>query len=341
MASKPVVDWWKEERAARERGFDLVGGVDEAGRGPLAGPVVAACVILPPDADLPGVRDSKALSPAARDKMLDLVREHALAIGVGGAEPEEIDRLNILRATHLAMRRAIEAAAPRPSFVLVDGLPVPYLPVPHQAIVKGDAKSRSIAAASIVAKVTRDRELVELEARYPGYGFAQHKGYPSPEHLEALRRLGPCPAHRHSYAPVAEAAAALLTGPAQPELPFDAPVPAGISGERIAAKHLELHGWQILATRYGANGGEVDIVAREGETIVFAEVKTRRARRGASPAEAVDRSKRRRIALAAEAYAAEHGCGDAACRFDVVEVLVERSGLSTVRLVRDAFTADE
>lgn len=330
----PTVDWWKEERAARERGFDLVGGVDEAGRGPLAGPVVAACVILPLDADLPGVRDSKAVSPTARERALELIRTHAVSIGIGWAHPDEIDAINILKATHAAMRRAIEAADPRPDYVLVDGLPVPFLPVPHRAIVKGDARSRSIAAASIVAKVTRDSYMLELDARFPGYGFARHKGYPSPEHLEALRRLGPCEVHRRKFGPVAEAAGC------QPALPFGAAT-TGVEGERIAARHLERLGWQILDERYRAAGGEIDLIALDAETTVFVEVKTRRTERADSPSEAVDLGKRRRIAAAAEAYVAERLAPGSPCRFDIAEVRVDRRGLSTVRMIRDAFQANE
>ena len=335
MAAHSNVDWWKEERAARERGFDLVGGVDEAGRGPLAGPVVAACVILPIEADLPGVRDSKTLSPASRERSLLRIREQAVAIGIGWAFPAEIDACNILRATHAAMRRAIENADPRPQFVLVDGLPAPHLPVPHRAIVQGDGKSRSIAAASIVAKVARDRYMAELDARYPGYGFAQHKGYPSPAHLEALRRLGPCEAHRRSFGPVADVAQP------RPASPSGASAAAGVQGERIAARHLELMGWQIVEERYRAAGGEIDLIARDGDTVVFVEVKTRQDERRMSPAEAVDAAKRRRIAAAAEAYSAEHLSPQTPCRFDVAEVRVGRDGLSTVRLIRDAFLANE
>jgi ribonuclease HII len=189
-----------------------VAGVDEAGRGPLAGPVVAAAVVfdqvfLEAEAQqsLAGINDSKKL-PAARREFF-----HALLaacphvqIGVASASVEEIEALNILRATHLAMARAIEKLSPLPEFALVDGLPVKGLPVPHRAIVGGDALSLSIAAASILAKVTRDRLMVELAAQYPAYGFERHKGYGTKAHLAALRRHGPCPAHRKSFAPVAQ-----------------------------------------------------------------------------------------------------------------------------------------
>ncbi len=181
MKEKPHPDM-SFEMEARASGFLCVAGVDEAGRGPLAGPVVAGAVILPVLAEeLTGLNDS-----------------------VGVASVEEIDRFNILRATHLAMARAVEGLALRADFCLVDGLPVKGLPVPHRAIVKGDGRSLSIAAASVLAKVTRDRMMMEADASYPQYGFAKHKGYGTKAHMEALRRHGPCPLHRRSFAPVSQ-----------------------------------------------------------------------------------------------------------------------------------------
>lgn len=182
-----------------------VAGVDEAGRGPLAGPVIAAAVILDPAQPLDGLRDSKCLSPARREQLYDAITQHALAWAVGRAEAAEIDRINILQATLQAMRRAVAALEPCAEYVLVDGNRCPELDCPAQAIVKGDSRVAAISAASIIAKVTRDREMVELDARYPGYGLAQHKGYPSQAHRAALEKLGPTPEHRRSYAPVRRA----------------------------------------------------------------------------------------------------------------------------------------
>jgi ribonuclease HII len=196
---------FSRERALRARGFLLVAGVDEAGRGPLAGPVVAAAVILPEDFALDGLTDSKKVSAPKREKIYAILTATAEILwAVAEASVEEIDRLNILRATHLAMARAIEALPRRPDHALVDGLPVRGLAVDHTALVKGDSLSLSIAAASIVAKVTRDRLMVELDAQYPQYGFARHKGYGVREHLEALRDHGPCPVHRRTFQPVAQ-----------------------------------------------------------------------------------------------------------------------------------------
>jgi ribonuclease HII len=194
------------ERALRARGFLFVAGVDEAGRGPLAGPVVAAAVILPDDCTLEGLDDSKKLTAKKREHFHAVLTVRAdIHWGIGQADVAEIDRLNILRATHLAMVRAVEALPRKPGHALVDGLPVRGLPVPHTAVVAGDTLSLSIAAASIMAKVTRDRLMIALDAEYPQYGFARHKGYGVREHLEALRSHGPSPVHRRSFQPVAQA----------------------------------------------------------------------------------------------------------------------------------------
>lgn len=179
-----------------------VAGVDEAGRGPLAGPVIAGAVILDPERPIEGLRDSKRLSASRRDALFDQIRERALAWAVGRAEVEEIDRINILQATMLAMQRAVEALEPFAEHALIDGNRCPELACTSQAIIRGDSKVAAISAASILAKVTRDREMLELDKRYPGYGLARHKGYPSKAHIEALASLGVTPVHRRSYAPV-------------------------------------------------------------------------------------------------------------------------------------------
>lgn len=181
----------------------LLAGVDEAGRGPLAGPVVAAAVILDEGKRIRGLADSKALTPLQRDRLYDQIREKALCCSVGEASVAEIDTLNILHATMLAMSRAVEGLRLKPAKVLVDGNRLPRLDVLCEAIVGGDAKVKSISAASIVAKVTRDRMLAQLHEEYPQYGFATHKGYGTPEHLEALRVHGPCVHHRRHFSPVA------------------------------------------------------------------------------------------------------------------------------------------
>jgi ribonuclease HII len=201
------------ERAVREReermrryesalwgeGSDRVAGVDEAGRGPLAGPVVAAAVVLPRELPVHGIDDSKKLSATKREELFDLIHEHAVAVGVGLVDHDVIDEINILRATRRAMREAVSSLGFTPDHVLVDGDPIPDVDFPQTAINQGDSRSTAIAAASIVAKVTRDRILVEADERYPGYGFARHKGYGTKEHVSALMRLGPCEIHRRSF----------------------------------------------------------------------------------------------------------------------------------------------
>ena len=180
----------------------LVAGVDEAGRGPLAGPVIAAAVILDPARRIRGLADSKLLSPARREALDAEIRAKALCVAVGSASVEEIDRINILQATLLAMRRAVESLRLTPIKVLVDGNQLPRLAVRAECVIGGDATVKAISAASIIAKTARDAMLVALDREYPMYGFARHKGYGTPEHLAALERHGPCPHHRRSFAPV-------------------------------------------------------------------------------------------------------------------------------------------
>lgn len=177
----------------------VIAGTDEAGRGPLAGPVVAAACILPPDFLPDGLDDSKKLTEKKREKLFDVITENALSYCIASASPEEIDQYNILEASLLAMRRAIAGLTPQPDLVLVDGCINRGFTVPARAIVSGDALSPSIAAASILAKVTRDRMCIDMDAEYPQYGFAKHKGYPTPAHKLAVYEFGPCPYHRRSF----------------------------------------------------------------------------------------------------------------------------------------------
>ena len=195
---------WYPATLAWRPGMRLA-GVDEAGRGPLAGPVVTAAVVLDPRRPVPGLADSKKLSAARREALAVEIRAHSLAWALGRAEPEEIDELNILGATMLAMRRAVEGLELAPDAVLVDGNRVPDFGLPGEAVVGGDRQVPAISAASILAKVARDREMAELHLRHPRYGFDRHKGYPTRDHLRALSEYGPLPEHRRSFAPVAAA----------------------------------------------------------------------------------------------------------------------------------------
>ena len=201
------------ERAAREEertyamyayerdaaAYGYIAGIDEVGRGPLAGPVAACAVILPPDHMVLNLNDSKKLSEKKRESLYDVIMEEAVAVGIGFASPERIDEINILQATYEAMRQAVAALAVQPGVLLIDAVKIPGMDIPQIPIIKGDAKSASIAAASIIAKVTRDRMMVRYEEQYPGYGFAQNKGYGTAAHIEALKSLGPCPIHRRSF----------------------------------------------------------------------------------------------------------------------------------------------
>lgn len=183
----------------------LVAGVDEAGRGPLAGPVISAAVIFNPTQPIEHLRDSKLLTAAGRDRLFAEICSRALAFGIGCASVEEIDRLNILQATLLSMKRAVEALSVRPDKILIDGNQCPVFGVETKSIIRGDRLIPEISAASILAKVTRDKEMQRIDTFYPDYGFAQHKGYPTAAHCAALNKIGPCAVHRHSFAPVKHA----------------------------------------------------------------------------------------------------------------------------------------
>ncbi|MBI3921446.1 MAG: ribonuclease HII, partial [Armatimonadetes bacterium] len=210
QADAPRLPSFRIEDSLRGHGVQVIAGVDEAGRGPLAGPVVAAAVVLPEGFAVEGINDSKLLSADQRDRLFGVLCEKA-RVGLGIETPESIDRVNILQATRLAMRAAVSQLTPAPDHVLIDGLPIGDASFAYTALVKGDQRSLSIAAASIVAKVTRDRIMVELDRQFPLYGFASHKGYATRRHLERLREHGPCPAHRRSFAPVQGACTGTLT----------------------------------------------------------------------------------------------------------------------------------
>lgn len=193
------IDWFEYERQAQSRGYHGICGIDEAGRGPLAGPVCAAAVMLPMGCVIDGLNDSKKLTEKKREELFDVICREAVSFGIGWADEKEIDELNILNATFLAMERAVNAMEQRPDWALVDGNRMPSLSVSGETIVKGDAKSANIAAASVLAKVSRDRLLQELDAQYPQYGFAKHKGYGTKAHYEAIKKWGILPVHRRSF----------------------------------------------------------------------------------------------------------------------------------------------
>ena len=199
MRQEEPMDLWLYEREAFDAGIKLVCGVDEAGRGPLAGPVCAAAVILPPGLEIPGLNDSKKLTDKKRRELYDIMIEQAVSYGIAFASEQEIDEINILQATFLAMERAMQQLSPQPELALIDGNRTKDFGLPVRTIVKGDSLSASIAAASILAKVTRDRYLLEMAEKYPEYHFEKHKGYGTKLHYEALREYGPCEIHRPSF----------------------------------------------------------------------------------------------------------------------------------------------
>jgi ribonuclease HII len=204
FGDEPTPTMWEFEELARRQGHRSIAGIDEAGRGPLAGPVVAAAVILDPEAGVDGINDSKKLTEKQREGLFDRIMATALAVGVGIMDHDVVDRDNILQATLAAMKQAVAQLATAPDFLLIDGISKVPLPLPQRTIKQGDGRSVSIAAASIIAKVTRDRLMVEYDRLYPGYGLASHKGYGSQAHLEAIARLGPSPIHRTTFRGVRE-----------------------------------------------------------------------------------------------------------------------------------------
>lgn len=198
------VDLYKYEKELWNNGINYIAGIDEVGRGPLIGPVVTACVILPKDFVLEGLTDSKKLTEKKREKYYDYIMEHALSVSVGMMDEKVIDEVNIYEATKLAMYQAIENSSINPEHILIDAMKLEKLETPNNSIIKGDAKSISIAAASVIAKVTRDRMMIELDKKYPMYGFASHKGYPTKKHVEAIEQYGLIEGYRKTFRPISE-----------------------------------------------------------------------------------------------------------------------------------------
>jgi len=299
--------------------WGLVAGVDEVGRGPLAGPVVAAAVILPPDHKIRGIADSKELSPEKREELAAKIREKAVAWGIGVVDVEEIDRINILNASLKAMEIAVGALAKRPGGLLIDGVfKIPGLALPQQPVIKGDSRCRSI-----LAKVHRDAIMVALDARHPGYGFAEHKGYSCPSHRKAIATLGPSPAHRKSFAGVLPPGA----DEDQEVLDFEAATRAnldkGDGGEARAARFLVEAGWEVVETNYTCKTGEIDLIVRKDDVLAFVEVKMRETDDGFTPLDEMTHAKVRKIAKAARHWLVENEdeVEGLAPRFDVVTIV--------------------
>ena len=314
------------ERGLWEAGYDLIAGIDEVGRGPLAGPVVAAAVILPKECKIEGVNDSKKLSAKKREELYDIILEKAVSYGIGVVSNERIDEINILQATYEAMREALSQLKPKADYILADAVTIPMVSTPQRGIIKGDAKSMSIGAASIVAKVYRDRMMEAYEEVYPGYGFASNKGYGAAEHIEGLKKLGPTPIHRKTF----------LKNLLPQE--GDTTTDKGHRGEALAAKQMEKMGYEILERNFHALKAEIDIIAKKDNTVVFTEVKYRKSEEMGTPAEAVGYQKQQNIIRAAKAYIAQNCLMEEGYdfRFDVAEVLTQ-DGKTYFRYTEDAF----
>lgn len=311
-------------------GSILFCGVDEAGRGPLAGPVVAGAVILPLNEDkmIEGLNDSKKLTPKKREELFGRIKDTALSVGVGVASVEEIENLNILNATFLAMKRAVLKLTPKPSFCIVDGNRIPPLDIPARCVVKGDGKSASIAAASIVAKVTRDEMMVKLDKTYPKYGFAGHKGYGTKLHYEMISKWGITPVHRKSFLKNISEKHKIISNE------------RGKFGEKLACGYLIKNNYRVIAHNYRCRTGEIDLIAANEKYITFVEVKLRDKNCGYSPKEAVTKSKQRRIINAAVEFLHEHPSG-LQPRFDVIEIVTADEGKVRVNFIKNAFCAED
>ena len=306
MVTKRALDLnrvWEFDQALRSDVGPLLCGVDEAGRGPLAGPVVAAAIVLPENVAPGTYYDSKRLSPKAREQAYERAIGEAVAIGVGIVDHHFIDQYNILQATLLAMKKAILELKIEPDLVIVDGAAVPELPFSQRKINHGDALSQSIGAASIIAKVVRDRLMRKYGEWYPLYGFSKHMGYGTKEHLLAIHQYGPCPIHRLTFAPIKD-----MVGLQETRIKSSTDPRKGVGqdGENFAISYLEALGYVCLERNWRVRLGEVDAVMKDGDTLVIVEVRTRRSDSEAIAfqlsGESIDDRKRKRLRLLAEWY---------------------------------------
>ena len=310
-----------------------IAGVDEAGRGPLAGPVCAAAVILPQGLVIEGVKDSKKLTAKQRETLFDVIQEKALSYSVAWGSVEEIETLNILQATMLTMKRAVEGLTIPPDMVLVDGDRRPDLAQPCVAVVKGDTLSQSIAAASILAKVSRDRLMVELSKQYPVYDFAKHKGYGTQLHREKILQYGPCEIHRLSFL-------SKILSPSAEKKPTPKRA-VGNKGEDEALAYLLKKGYALVARNYISPYGEADLIMEKDECLVFVEVKARQWKALSRPSDSVDKRKRQKLLMTAAHFQQEQGT-NLSVNMDIVEVIFDPmgQGVSYIEHIENAFGED-
>lgn len=306
-------------------------GVDEAGRGPLAGPVAAGAVILPKDCEILYLNDSKKLSESRREELYLEIQEKAVAWAVGLSSPQRIDEINILQATYEAMRSAIGQLSPAPDLLLNDAVRIPELAIEQRPIVKGDAKSVSIAAASIMAKVTRDHIMYEYDKAYPEYGFAKNKGYGTADHIAALKKFGPTPIHRRSF--IGHFVEEDQINEAEQSQKEENTSDLGKRMEEKAAFYLADKEFQILEHNFKCDLGEIDLIAEERGCLVFLEVKYRSSQGQGDPSEAVDINKQKRISRASDYYRLiNHIPENMPVRYDVIAMTD-----SEIRHIMNAF----
>ena len=313
-----------------QSGKKYLAGIDEAGRGPLAGPVVSAAVILPQDIELPGVKDSKKISEKKREVLYGNIQEKALSVGIGWSDVAEIDEKNILQATYQSMRQAVGNLHINPEILLVDGRKADIKHFQQESIIDGDAKSLSIAAASIIAKVTRDRMMRQFDIVFPEYGFAKHKGYGTKQHIEAIQKGKATPIHRKSFNPVSH------------HLPNMAYLQRnrllGKLGEQLAACKMIRIGHEMVEMNYNVpKVGELDIISKDSDMLVFTEVKTQTGGQGwGEPRWQITEKKRDRIMNAVQHYM-DNNKLDCDFRFDVAEVILG-SGKPQINIIKDGMT---
>lgn len=318
------------EKEYWRNGKKRLAGIDEAGRGPLAGPVVAAAVIFDKNHDpIDGIYDSKKISEKKRESLYDVIQKEASAVGIGIVSNEVIDQMNILNATHKAMRIAIGQTRSHIDLLLVDGRPLKNSILPQEAIVGGDSKCYSIAAASIIAKVYRDRLMRKWDKIFPQYGFEKHKGYGTRQHCEAIEKYGASPVHRLTFGRVKGF---------EPDLRnIKNNRTIGAIGENQAAYFLYKRGFEILERNFHFSAyGEIDIIAKKEKRIHFVEVKTIRDQFFGAPENRVDEFKQNQIYSIAEAYLADKNFEDFECQFDVISIIIENSKFN-INYIEDAF----
>jgi ribonuclease HII len=307
---------------------ELLCGVDEAGRGPLAGEVYAGAVILDPKNPIEGLNDSKKLSEKKREFLYDEIVSKALAFSIATATVNEIDEINILQATFLAMRRAVDGLSIKPEYVLVDGNQNPRLSVRSECVIKGDATSASIAAASILAKVARDRYMKEMAKKYPEYLFEKHKGYGTALHYEKLKEFGISEIHRKTFLK-------RILG----EDKTTQNQKTGKSGEETAKEYLQNKGYDVITMNFHSKMGEIDIIATDNDNIVFVEVKTKKKNSIYTPVEAVTKEKQKKIIKTAVQYAIIKRVKKQ-MRFDIIEIITN-NGENKINHIINAFDGNE